>query len=195
MVAYTKISKIMIITERTVLRSLEREDLSLRVEWLNNNVVKETLFMRFPVSLAETELWFEKIICDNTRKDFIIERKEDSKPIGFAGYVNIDWINKKAEPFITIGEVEAWGKGFGTEVVHTLLDFGFNELGMNRMYGYVLNNNQAALNMDLKAGFLEEGILHGDVLLHGEFHNRIMLGVTKQQFNERFNIKKNNSIV
>lgn len=175
----------MIETKRTVLRPCERKDLIMRVKWLNNPVVRETLVLMFPVSIAETELWFERILVSNTRKDFIIELKEAEKPIGFAGYINIDWINRKAEPFIAIGEENAWGKGYGTEVVRALLEFGFNEMGLNRMYGFMLDFNQRALKMDLKAGFKKEGLLKEDVLIHGEFHNRIMLGITKNEFNKK----------
>ena len=176
----------MITTERTVIRALEHKDLENRVSWINNSNVRDTLFMHFPISLAETKIWFEKTLTDNTRKDFIIELKESCKPIGFAGYVNIDWVNRKAEPFIAIGEVEAWGKGYGTEVVHALLSYGFNEMGMNRMYGFMLDTNHGALKMDLKAGFLEEGLLKEDVFMHGEYHDRIMLGITRSKFKERF---------
>lgn len=179
----------MLETERLSIRALTSNDLEIRAEWLNNPIVRETLLMRFPVSIDETRIWFEKTLIDTTRQDFIIELKETGKPIGFAGYVGIDWVNRKAEPFIAIGDVEAWGKGFGTEVVHLLLDFGLNELGLNRMYGYMLDNNPGALKMDLKAGFLEEGLLKDDVLIHGEYHDRIMLGVTRKDFNEKFDKK------
>ena len=173
----------MIETERTYLRPLERQDLPLRAGWLNDPVVRETLVMRFPVSLAETERWFEAMLQDPTRKDFIIVTKDSAQPIGFAGYVNLDWVHRKAEPFIAIGNRKYWGMGLGTEVVRKLLDYGFNELGLNRQYGYMLDNNPGALKMDLRAGFKEEGLLKQDVLIHGEYHDRIMLGSARDEFN------------
>lgn len=176
--------KIMIETERIYLRAIEKKDLPLRVQWLNNPVVRETLLLSVPISEAETDLWFERILRDITRVDFIIVFKETETPIGFAGYVGIDWVNRKAEPFIAIGSTDHWGLGLGTEIVSKLLDYGFNEMGLNRQYGFVLDNNPGALKMDLRAGFLEEGLLKDDVMIHGEYHDRIMLGVTKSKFNE-----------
>jgi len=174
----------MIETKRTYLRAIERSDLKDKVRWLNDPIVRDTLLLTVPISEAKTNLWFEKIIQDPTREDYVIVYKETDLPIGFAGYVNIDWRHRKAEPFIAIGSHEYWGKGIGTEVVHKLLDFGFNELGFNRQYGFMLDNNPGALKMDLKAGYLKEGLLKDDVLIHGEFHDRIMLGVTKEEFNK-----------
>jgi len=178
----------MIETKRTYLRAIERVDLPNRVKWLNDPIVRETLLLTVPISEAQVNIWFEKIIQDTSREDFIIVYKETNTPIGHAGYIHIDWRYRKAEPFIAIGSREHWGMGLGTEIVHKLLDFGFNELGFNRQYGFMLDNNPGALKMDLKAGFLEEGLLKEDVLLHGEFHDIIMLGITKETFNKN---KKN----
>jgi diamine N-acetyltransferase len=173
----------MIESKRTYLRPLERADLPKRMMWLNDPIIRETLLLRFPVSLAETELWFERVLSDPTRKDFIIVLKADDRVIGFCGYVNIDLVHRKAEPFIAIGDKECWGKGFGSEVVRTLLNYGFNELRLNRQYGYMLDNNPGALKMDLRAGYKKEGLLKQDVIIHGEYHDRIMLGITRDEFN------------
>ena len=174
----------MIETERTFLRALERSDLAIRTQWLNNPLVRETLLLSVPISLAQMQLWYDKIITDATREDFIIVSKERKDLIGFAGYVNIDWKHRKAEPFIALGNTDYWGKGLGTEVVRKLLDYGFNEIGLNRLYGFMLDNNPGALKMDIKAGFLQEGVLKEDVIIHGNFHDRIMLGITKEEFNK-----------
>ncbi|MCD4731452.1 MAG: GNAT family N-acetyltransferase [Bacteroidales bacterium] len=174
----------MIETERTNLRAIERTDLPLRTQWLNNPMVRETLILSVPISEAQVEHWFKKILKDPSREDFIIVYKEDKAPIGFAGYIGIDWIHRKAEPYIAIGSTEHWGIGLGTEVVRKLLDYGFNEMGFNRQYGFMLDNNPGALKMDLKAGFKEEGLLKQDVMIHGEYHDRIMLGITKDEFNK-----------
>jgi len=177
-------NNIMIETDRIYLRAIEHDDLHLRAQWLNNPVVRETLLLSVPISKAQLELWFERILEDSSREDFIIVYKEDNKPIGFAGYIGIDWVHRKAEPFIAIGSTEHWGLGLGTEVVRKLLDYGFNEMGLNRQYGFMLDNNHGALKMDLRAGFLKEGILKQDVMIHGEYHDRIMLGITKKEFNK-----------
>jgi diamine N-acetyltransferase len=173
----------MLKTKRTIMRPLERTDLPQRVGWINDPIVRETLLFRFPVSVASAEIWFDKILQDSTREDFIIIIKETNEAIGFAGYVNIDWFHRKAEPFIVIGDRSYWGKGLGTEVVRELLNYGFNELGLNRQYGFMLDNNPGALKMDLRAGYKQEGLLKQDVMIHGKYHDRIMLGITREEFN------------
>jgi len=96
----------MIETKRTFLRALEKRDLELKHKWMNNPIVRETLLLSVPISLYQLELWYESIIKDVSREDFIIVYKQNNEAIGFAGYCNIDWKNRKAEPFITIGVEE-----------------------------------------------------------------------------------------
>jgi RimJ/RimL family protein N-acetyltransferase len=172
----------MIETEQTYLRPLERKDLPQRAEWLNHPAVRETLLLRFPVSLAETEQWFERILQDPTRQDFVICLKKTGELIGFVGWVNIDWVHRKAEPSLAIGRPDFWGQGIGTEVVHKLLDYGFNELGLNRQYVHILDFNVRSLNLFLHLGFKQEGVLKQDVIIHGEYHDRIILGITREAF-------------
>ena len=174
----------MIETERIILRPTEREDVILIVKWLNKPAVRNTLLLPVPVSVAQMEKWFEDIIQDKSREDFIMVDKETNIPIGYAGFVHIDRFHSKAEPTVTIGEEKFWGKGYGSEITRKLLDFGFNELGLNRQYGFVMENNPGSLKMCLRAGFKEEGLLKQNFLHHGKYSDVIMIGVTREEFNK-----------
>jgi RimJ/RimL family protein N-acetyltransferase len=155
----------------------------VRTAWINDPEIRETLAVQFPYSQASAQRWFERVSQDPTRAEFIIVLEETKEPIGFAGYTNIDWFHRKASPYIALGSRKHWGKGLGTEVVRGLLDYGFNELGFNRLYGYMLDCNPAALKMDLRAGYKQEGMLRDNVFIHGRFHDHIMLGITRAEFN------------
>ncbi len=71
-------------------------------------------------------------IRNRTREDWIVMLKETNEPIGFGGFVHIDWKNRKAEPSLALGK-NHWGGGLGTEIVHKFLDFGLNGMGLNRI--------------------------------------------------------------
>jgi diamine N-acetyltransferase len=172
----------MIETERTYLRAIERDDLPHRAAWLNDPVVRETLFLEFPVSLAETERWFERALQDPTRRDVIVVLKETEQPIGFIGWVNIDWHHRKAELNVAIGKSDLWGKGLATEVLRGVVDYSFRDLGLNRLYGYVLTTNTGSVKMAQRAGFKVEGTLKQDVLIHGEYCDRVSFGYTRDDY-------------
>ena len=63
---------------------------------------------------------------------FVICLVEDERPIGEVMLIDIDRVNGSAEVGIFIGEPDEWGKGYGTDAVRALVDFGFAELRLER---------------------------------------------------------------
>lgn len=56
---------------------------------------------------------------------------------------------------------EHWRKGIMTEVVETIVHYGFEELGLHRIEAFVVPNHTASRKLLEKTGFTEEGILGG----------------------------------
>ncbi|KOX15601.1 GNAT family N-acetyltransferase [Nocardiopsis sp. NRRL B-16309] len=52
---------------------------------------------------------------------------------------------------------DLWGQGLGSELVGLLLRFGFQELGLKRMWGARSPQNRASERVMLRAGMVEEG--------------------------------------
>src|SRR5699024_2091397 len=50
-----------------------------------------------------------------------------------------------------------WGKGVMSEVVKSVIDFGFNDIGLKRIVGYCMVENIASKNVLLKNGFIHIG--------------------------------------
>src|SRR4051812_18076103 len=65
--------------------------------------------------------------------------------------------DRRAELGYGLG-VDAWGKGFATEAAGTLLDFGFREMALQRIYAQVLAGNAASCRVLEKLGMQNEGI-------------------------------------
>jgi RimJ/RimL family protein N-acetyltransferase len=50
-----------------------------------------------------------------------------------------------------------WGKGFGTESLNTILDFGFKELNLHRIEAGCAVDNIASIKVLEKVGMIREG--------------------------------------
>ncbi len=61
-----------------------------------------------------------------------------------------------------MGDVTARDRGLGSEAVNLLATWGFEALGLHRVYAYVLAINPRAQRAFEKAGFRTEGLLRGD---------------------------------
>lgn len=52
---------------------------------------------------------------------------------------------------------DAWGRGLGTEIVVALIDFGFRELGLSRLFGVAHPDNAASIRVMERAGMAYDG--------------------------------------
>ncbi len=168
--------------KRVKMRPIERKDLDYTLNWANNPEIAYYTGYMYPISMEMEVKWYERILAEESRKTFIIETKDDVV-IGLTAILNIDWKNRKAELSMLIGNKEYWGQGYGRESVRTMLNHIFNNMGLNKVYGRIIDYNQAALKMDLKAGYSQEGNIKDDIMIQGEFHDRYLIGITKAEFN------------
>lgn len=60
------------------------------------------------------------------------------------------------------------GKGYATAAARLTLDFGFGEMGLNRIEIHIAPKNQASIRVAQKLGALHEGRLRSKLVLHGK---------------------------
>ena len=75
--------------------------------------------------------------------------------IGNVMYYDLNMRNSETELGIMIGNKEYWGKGFGTDIVKTLLEHLFEDLKLERVYLHTLAWNYRAQSSFSKSGFRE----------------------------------------
>lgn len=161
-------------------RDHKREDIPHRVKWLNNQ--KANVFVsdnKKKTTRLEQTKWFNNYEKNKKNKFFTI--CDNKKPIGFMGLSNIDKPSKKAEVFIIIGDDEYRGKGYGKKSLKYLLNYGFEKLGMQKLYLGVFEKNKSAIFCYKSVGFKEEGVLKKDAFFNGRYHDLIMMAIFKDR--------------
>ena len=66
---------------------------------------------------------------------------------------------------------EKWGKGYMSEAVPLVLDYGFNQLKLNRLYAYHMVRNPASGRVLEKNGFTKEGVMRQRVKKWGKYED------------------------
>jgi RimJ/RimL family protein N-acetyltransferase len=175
----------MIEGEKVRIRAIEKSDIAEIMKWINDPEVKSNLLMRYPVSQYQEERWIETALAaDNQRnKTFALETK-DGVYLGGIGLHKIDWENSNAEVGIVIGKKEYWNKGYGTDAMLAILDFGFNQMNLHRIYLRVFEFNQRGIRSYEKCGFQKEGVLRQDRYRQGRYYNTIIMGILKEEFRQ-----------
>jgi len=175
----------MIIGDKIRLRGIEKTDLPLFVRWMGDREVTRSLIMRWPVSLAAEEKWFERVMShpSETRPMAIeVETSTGWQTIGTCGFHEIDWENRSAEFGIMIGEKSFWGQGWGRKAVRLLLSFGFEDLNLHRVYLYVFSTNERAVRAYRAAGFTMEGCLRQDIFQDGRYVDAYVMGILRSEW-------------
>jgi RimJ/RimL family protein N-acetyltransferase len=83
---------------------------------------------------------------------------------------------------IIIGEKDVWGKGYGTEVGHLLLDYAFRKLGFHRISIGVVGFNVRALGFWQSLGFKKEGVERDGYYCDGKFSDFVMMSILEEEF-------------
>ncbi|GAB1476488.1 GNAT family protein [Bacillota bacterium] len=175
----------MLMGERIYLNLMEEKDIPDKVRWINDPEISQTLTLGYPLSIIGTKKWLDSVASDSSRRDFIVFLIENDLPIGYGGFINIDFKNSKAETYMAIGQKEYWGKGYAGDIRRTLTEYAFKELGLNLIYSYVWSRNEKMINLNKKFGFSTDAVLKDDIYSHGEFRSTCVMSLLKREYEER----------
>jgi len=165
--------------EAIYLRSLELNDLERTYKWHNDPELYSTLGGPFSyVSHATEEEWLRKKQTFSPREvNLAICLTENSQHIGNIYLRNIDWIARHGEVHLFIGEVGDRSKGFGQTAVHLLTKHAFQDLGLLRLYAFILEDNKPSLRMFEKCGWMAEAQLRKHAFKDGKFKDVVVIGI------------------
>ena len=166
--------------ETVYLRALELNDLERTHRWHNDPALYETVVGAFRyVSRAAEEEWLcQKQAFSNQEVNLALCLTSDSTHIGNIYLRNINWIARHAEVAgLLIGEPEQRSKGYGTTALRLLIQHAFRDLGLLRLYAFILEENQPVRRVIEKCGFIVEGKLRKHAYKNGEFKNVLVVGL------------------
>jgi [ribosomal protein S5]-alanine N-acetyltransferase len=104
----------------------------------------------------------------------IVVRESDTLCGGVGLRIEPD--HRRAELGYWIG-VPHWGKRYATEAARALVKYGFETLGLHRIFASHFVNNSGSARVLRKIGMLHEGSQRGHILKWGEFFDIEMYGM------------------
>lgn len=170
--------------ERIYFRPVELEDEPLLRRWINEPRNWRGLVFRPPVNARHEREWIESVgkPCTEAAVVFGVVVRDSDRLIGTAGLHHIDQVTRSAEFGINIGEVAYQNKGYGTEATKLTIQFGFEELNLNRIGLSVSGNNTRAIRCYQKAGFVPEGCLRQAAYRNGQYHDVYRFAILRSEW-------------
>jgi RimJ/RimL family protein N-acetyltransferase len=164
------------------LRPLETDDLESLHRWGLDGAYAR-LTGEPPRSREQWRRRHERLQEDEGRTlfQFAICRIEDDLMIGQVSLFDIDRINGTGALGIAIGPT-MWGQGYGTDAVNALLDFGFGEQRLDRIWLGTAADNERAQRAYEKAGFTVEVRQRQACLDRGTRIDEIVMGILREEW-------------
>lgn len=169
-----------IINELIIIRKPEQEDADA-LHQLKNDLESNALLEDFTKGYSKEDIkeWIRFHNDASNECLYLIQEMISSNVIGHVGLYNIDHRVGKAEFAILIADKSSRGKGYGQMCTEFMLDFGFNQLHLNRIELSLLSTNTVAYNLYLKMGFIKEGLLKQAQFKDGNYIDVILMAKFK----------------
>ncbi len=124
--------------------------------------------------------WIEerkKFKVSKEQYNFGICLKGSSELIGCVLLVP-DWRDNKAELGYWMG-TDFCGQGYTSEAAHQMSGWGFEELGLNKIFAQCMVTNLGSRRVLEKIGMEQEAVLKSNFRLHNKYHDTCYFGLTK----------------
>lgn len=161
------------------LRALRETDAGAIAELANNksiwNNVRDT--MPYPYKKEDADFFINLKKNEFPQTTFVMVWNEHI--CGIIGLeLQKDIYRKSAELGYWVGE-PYWGMGIATQAVEKVVNYGFEELGMERIFAAVFEHNIGSMRVLAKNGFLKEGVFKKAVFKNREFIDEHRFGKLK----------------
>lgn len=148
-------------TERLKLRLIDLTDLDSIHNLHSLPETDKYNTLGIPTDISETKSIIEPWIADNQLKEiinytFAINNQSNEKFIGLFGLKLSSKKYKKAEVWYKI-HPDYWNKGYATESLKAVINFGFNSLKLHRIEAGCAVNNIGSIKVLEKSGMTREG--------------------------------------
>ncbi|MBN2385325.1 GNAT family N-acetyltransferase [bacterium] len=175
-------------TERLLLRGFELADASQVQRLAGDPAIADTTgSIPHPYSDGLAEQWIAghpDKFAQGTEVTFGIFFPDEQRTldlIGCISLIQIDRSSHRAELGYWIGK-PFWNRGYGTEAARAVVRYGFEELGLNRIYAYHFTRNPASGRILQKIGLKHEGCLRQHFRKGERFEDLEIYGALKNEW-------------
>ena len=182
----------LLIGELIQLRAMEPADFNLLYRWENDTSiwsVSGTLapFSRYVleefVSQAHQDIYTNKqlrLMIDLRYYDEEDGVTEEVRSIGCVDLFDFDPKNRRAGIGVLIANRADRGKGYATEALHLLIDYGFDMLDLHGFYSNVRVDNENSVALFKKLGFEVSGLKQDWLYEQGKYYDEYLLQLIRK---------------
>jgi RimJ/RimL family protein N-acetyltransferase len=156
--------------EVTTIEELQPADLGLVAAWLSRNEIKRWLTAEWRNRVVSTTLL--AIALRNPKNRFFLVRC-NGQACGLVALADIDLADATAMVWYLLGEPGFARNGIASEAVKQLVRKSFQELKLQSLYAWIMEDNVASAKLLHKVGFREVGRIRQAASSNGRQVDRV----------------------
>jgi len=139
-------------------------------------------FVDLTESADDTRAFVKETVQANAeQKSFVVVILVGDEVAGLTGFNQINRMNKSAELGYWLGAPFV-RKGVMSKAVRAVIDYGFTELGLNRVELRAATRNQASRGVAEKLNFVNEGTVREAEWVNDRFVDHVIYGMLKREW-------------
>ena len=173
-----------VLTGRLVtLRRHAPENVSAFRRWYADpEIARLARYQQAPMRPEEIERFFAARVVGPDALAMAVHERTTGRLIGTCAFSQLDGDNGSALYHITIGESDAWGRGFGTEATRLMVDHAFGALSLHRIALFVFEFNERAIRAYRRAGFVVEGRSRESIWRDGRWWDELAMSILESDW-------------
>jgi RimJ/RimL family protein N-acetyltransferase len=177
--------------KRVVLRRHVPANLGAFLRWYADpEIARLTRYQAGPMRPDEIERFFAARVLGPDTLALAIHVLETDRLVGTCAFSQLDGDNGSALYHITVGEHDAWGRGYGTEATDLMLEHAFDHLGLHRISLTVFGFNERAIASYRKSGFVHEGTLRQAISRDGRYWDEIQMAILEDEWRRASRVRR-----
>lgn len=172
----------MIKGQLTGLRAVSESDLPQLMEWRNKPEFRRYFREYRELNSTQQRRWFdEKVNNDPTTRMFSIVSLSTGQLLGACGLCYIDWVNRTADFSIYIGNDDVYiDKVVAPDAAKVLINYGFGELGLNRLWSEIYDFDVQKTEFFNELGFNLDGRHRETHIAEGKWCDSLYFSLLKR---------------
>lgn len=174
----------MLQTARLTLRAFRLDDAPAVQDLASDRAIADTtLNIPHPYEDGMAQAWIEThepAYADGTDVTFAIVRTSDETLVGAIG-LRLERRFNKGEVGYWIGKPH-WNQGYATEATTAILEWGFEDLELNRIHAWHVARNPASGRVMQKAGMQLEGTARQATMKWGKYEDLVSYAILREDW-------------
>jgi ribosomal-protein-alanine N-acetyltransferase len=171
-------------TKRLILRPLVMSDAEAILHYSQKPVFYQAMGRKTCSSIDDVLKFITGILKKDPPLYWVVILKEKEHLIGDCGFCQFHKVARRAEVSYAI-DPTYWDRGYATEAVGRMIQFGFEDAGLGRIQAICSEENVVSQRVIQKSGMQFEGLLRHYIRHEDEPLNMRMYSILKQEWLER----------